>query len=375
MDHTKPPLYAGFLAAVSVGFGEGVVPARIAQSLAAGAASILIFFIGTRLFSHTAGLIASAIFALHPVQIYLTTLLYPQSLFTLFVCGSVLLALQTMPSLSALRGFVLGVATGAGTLCVEILLVLLPTVALWILLRKNGDRGGLKALFLVNMLLGATCAMAPWAYRNYRMTGNLFPHTAFVFGTFWETHSRGTTVKMMTFGATDEYGAEHKREWHTVTRKAEALSPSDATAFYLREAWKNMRKEPLRLVYLTAGKFAYFFWPYPEPVTNSRFNTPKHRAISAALCLPLLILAIYGALAAWRRVPDSRLLVFLILLYAFGYSLFHVNFRYRLPLDPLIWVLSAYGLGHCVSWWRGRSGTKALPLLVRQWRRRGGTDR
>ncbi len=342
-DKIKPPLYPGFLAAVAVGFGEGVLPIRAAQSVLAGVAAILVFFIGNKLFGERTGMIAAAIFALYPPAVYLATIVYPQAILTLFLAGAVLMALHSGDCLTAIRGIGLGLLIGLAVLCVEMAVMLLPAVLIWILLRRNAAKLRARATFAATVLMGMGLAFAPWMYRNHRMTGHVMPLCDYAIRCFWGSHLPGTDVKMLKFDDPDEFGADYKRERERVEQEMRHTSDGARRSVLMREAWQNVRRDGQRFLSLTAGKFVYFFWPWPEPITKSRLNTPKYKAITAACYLPLMILAIYGAGLAWRGMPDSRLLVAIVLFYAFGYSLIHVNFRYRLPIDPLMWVLSAYG--------------------------------
>jgi hypothetical protein len=63
--------------------------------------------------------------------------------------------------------------------------------------------------------------------------------------------------------------------------------------------------------------------------------------------VPIFFFAIIGTLAMWlrrERWRDLSLLLAIIFSAAIGYSPFYAQMRYRIPIEPYIVILSAYGL-------------------------------
>ena len=64
------------------------------------------------------------------------------------------------------------------------------------------------------------------------------------------------------------------------------------------------------------------------------------------------LLLAFAALAAFRfrQDADVRKIVATILCFAFTYAVLHVRNRYRIPILPMVFVLSSLGFWGCVDW-------------------------
>jgi len=97
-------------------------------------------------------------------------------------------------------------------------------------------------------------------------------------------------------------------------------------------------------------------------VRKTVFGTKWTSLISILSVGPLFFFALIGFGAMWidkERRRDLSLLCLVILSFAIGYSFFHVVVRYRIPVEPYILTLSAYGL---YQMWAmlGRTAHKAV---------------
>ena len=133
-----------------------------------------------------------------------------------------------------------------------------------------------------------------------------------------------------------------------------------------------------------AHQFLHFWKLYPDRIAMDRpgyreqwhekdQRVVKHTIFSATDLInavsilstgPLFLFAIVGTLAMCfekKRRRDASLLWGLILSFAVVYSMFYTRTRYRIPIEPFIIILSAYGLK--ATW-----GLLAAPLP--SWRQR-----
>ena len=78
----------------------------------------------------------------------------------------------------------------------------------------------------------------------------------------------------------------------------------------------------------------------------------------------LLPMALAGIFWARKKGPDFWLLVLFCGFYGLGIVLFFVNARFRMPLVPVLVVISALGLDRACSEWRERSWKNLLPGIV-----------
>ena len=56
------------------------------------------------------------------------------------------------------------------------------------------------------------------------------------------------------------------------------------------------------------------------------------------------MLAVAGLLLSWRRVPATRTLGLLLLVYPVTYGMTHVEARYRLPIEPVMTLVTVLGV-------------------------------
>ena len=85
-------------------------------------------------------------------------------------------------------------------------------------------------------------------------------------------------------------------------------------------------------------------------VKNTVFTGNLIKAVSILTTGPIFVFAIIGTVAIWfqrQRRRDLLLLWAVILSFAVGYSAFYTKTRHRIPIEPYLVILSAYGLKRC----------------------------
>ena len=156
----RGPLYPWFLGAVIRVFGDGLLIPRILQAGFGTAAVGLCYMIGRDVFDRRVGLLAALLAATYWVMIYfdgellITTLVVPINLLGLWLT----IRLGTNPTP---RGaFLTGLCWGVSALARPQVLLLMPILALWLLLRvsPNWRAGWLPTLALT---LGTALPIAP----------------------------------------------------------------------------------------------------------------------------------------------------------------------------------------------------------------------
>src|SRR5206468_1163944 len=87
-------------------------------------------------------------------------------------------------------------------------------------------------------------------------------------------------------------------------------------------------------------------------VKQTIFGTTWTSLVSISSVGPAFLFALIGSWALWCQKDQRRalsLLCMTVLSFAIGYSFFVAKTRYRLPVEPYIIILSAYGLRHTWS--------------------------
>jgi 4-amino-4-deoxy-L-arabinose transferase-like glycosyltransferase len=158
------PLYGFFLVPIYWLFGRHWEVVGIAQILVAIGTAILVYEIGRRVVSRTAGLVAAVISTLHPYLVWHDVHLNREILDQFLAAAIVLLTLVVAARPSIRFAALLGLALGLAILGNVRLAALPLIVAGFIVVRTGIDR---RAVWIVVAVLGVTViTVAPWLVRN-----------------------------------------------------------------------------------------------------------------------------------------------------------------------------------------------------------------
>ncbi|MFL5946110.1 MAG: glycosyltransferase family 39 protein [Gaiellaceae bacterium] len=158
------PLYGFFLVPIYWVFGRHWEVVGIAQILVAIGTAILVYEIGRRVVSRTAGLVAAVISTLHPYLVWHDVHLNREILDQFLAAAIVLLTLVAAARASIRFAALLGLALGLAILGNVRLAALPLLVAGFIVVRTGIDR---RAVWIVVAVLGVTViTVAPWLVRN-----------------------------------------------------------------------------------------------------------------------------------------------------------------------------------------------------------------
>lgn len=165
----RPPLYAGFLAAIYYVFGtHNYFAVSIVQSVLSIVTAILGQILGNRLMGPRAGWTVGVILAFYPSLLAFNCLTLSETLFTFWFVLAVLLSVrfQTQPSWGL--AILLGISLGLGALTRSVLWVCVPPIFFFLFVTSSG-LWHLRAAKLAVALLVFGAVLAPWAWRNTRL--------------------------------------------------------------------------------------------------------------------------------------------------------------------------------------------------------------
>jgi hypothetical protein len=207
-----------------------------------------------------------------------------------------------------------GLAFGAAILVKPSWALFMPvTLAVYLaaVLRRS-PRLVLFSAFVI--LLGASCAMAPWWIRNARVYGRFVPTALWAGASLYDgLNPHATGASDMQFLETDE------------------LQPVDEEALdalLLERSWSFVRDHPGKVLRLAVIKAGRFWSPWPNADT---LRSPAAAVLSAVIVVPIYALMLVGA---WDRRRDLRALVLLggpLLYFAVLHMVFVSSIRYRIP--------------------------------------------
>jgi hypothetical protein len=339
VEYRNVPAYPVFLLLISLGVPVEVTYIRVAQSAVAALGSPLVFTLGDRLLGHRVAVVAGLVYALDPLLVVSSGLLYPETAAALLVPLLVLSVLGAAERNRLSRSALAGGLVGMLALLRPVALVLLPVVAAWMGLMRTARFA--RRLAHVGVLVTAfLLILAPWTVRNFRVHGHFVP--------------------VATAGAQGAPVAGNEVARRGLVESMAQWAWSDPGALISRVGRQFVQfweLSPTRLATDDPEKVAELHRRDPRLAVQPLFARGLRDLVSAVTFGAELAFAIVGLLSAaranWRR---TLLPLALIVAYAAGYALFIAKLRYRIPVLPLLFVYSAAGVMATASLarWRRR---------------------
>jgi 4-amino-4-deoxy-L-arabinose transferase-like glycosyltransferase len=327
LEYKNVPGYPVFLVVLSLGTDASVLYFRVAQGVVAAAGTLVVLALADRMFGQRAAIVAGTLYALDPLLVVSSGLLYPETVAALLVPLVVLGAYRGIErdalGISAAAGLLLGLLA----LLRPVALVLPLVVAGWIALASR-VKPSRTAAHIGVLGLCVVIALLPWTVRGYRVHGRLIP-----------VATAGSDV---------------------VPAGADGIERDGVVSSMAGWAWR----EPTKLVSHVAGEFLHFWELRPTRVATddagkrAEFQRQDPRLsnqqlfarglrdlvsiVSFGLELAFALVGLVLAMRSRRRL--SLLPLAMMLAYAVGYSLFVAKLRYRIPVLPLLFAFTALGV-------------------------------
>jgi 4-amino-4-deoxy-L-arabinose transferase-like glycosyltransferase len=344
----RAPGYPVFLALTYKVFGHSILAVRLVESFMGAILALILAVLGNRIGGKIVGGLAGFIWAVYPMAVFIAGLVYPTGLATmLLACGVGCILIAPDEELSAKASFWAGVFFGLSALTIPVSLLTIIISAAWIFYWARHSRLLLGSLFLC----GAILALFPWTARNFAIHGKIVPVQANVYRhvpALERSKNRGERVDKITAMARhlDLFAKHFARQfmgfWELYPTNIRMMEPAQQKKWHERDP---------RIVVRALGTM--------KGLT---------RLVSVMTAGPILFFAVLGSIGmALRRElwPQLTLLWAVILSYAFGYALFVGRIRYRIPVEPYLIILSAYGAAQTFAVARKRmqrfAGNKSLP--------------
>ena len=332
----RPPTYPAFLAVVYAVAGVRPYAAVVVQSLIGALTCLLAYLVGRRIFGDRAGLIAAGIVAVYPASIYYDTRILREGLCAFLVTLGLWLAILTRerPTSSNRYPVLYGVLVGLMTMCRPELLVPSSAISLIFLCPTKDIRRTLKQAMLV--ALPVLCLWIPWTVRNYVTFGSFSPITAGLGSVLWFGN------RWAEIGG-DSHTSNDRTELQARTQEMLKVPEAEIDRQFRSEALQDLSERPGWYATMVLRKMV-MFWKDANGVkkTLPRIH-PALGTVLNTLYYGLLLLAIVTVILSWGRNLWVAPMLGIILTYMMTYALLHVRNRYRVPILPLVFVLSAGG--------------------------------
>lgn len=345
----RPPGYPVFLAAVYALLGPSPAAAAAAQSALGGITIFFAFAIGRRLFDCRTGLFAAAALTFYPALVHYDTRILREGLTVFLFTASVLAALRHRHGHGSRRSLtLLGILFGCLTLCRPELLTTLPFMGLLAVgtrpIRARLTEGAL-------ILAGCTLLWMPWTLRNVYHFGSISPQAQGISSAIWFGN------RWAEAGGDDATDVNRQALRDRTASIYAGNTMEEANQRFSAEAERDLIQAPIWFVKMT-GRKMWMFW---EDAIGVRNTLPGiHPALASVVNTGYYLLLALAVYALYRLRNDARVraLAGLIVTFWMTYALLHVRNRYRVPLLPLMFVMS--GGGFWMLWDLIKESTRPL---------------
>jgi len=368
------PLYGYFLAAVYYLFDGNLVPARLMQIFVDGAAALLLFFIGKRLWSQQIGALAGILYALYPVAWFYDLALLKTSLTAFFLVAysyGLICALDTEGEKPKWWQWgLLGIVSAIGVYLRGYLIFLGFFTALFIVY-YFGVRNLLSYKRVAMYVTGVACVLASVGVANWSKSGQfmMLPGNSGI--TLYSANNpenpRGAYSKPRF--VQDNHPAhlyqQYKQEAERLTQQA--LNRKQVSDFWLKKSLAYWFSSVDVLPNLLFNRFLHFVsrneiannLSYTQAAAFAPILMPRLPVFSLLLALGLPGLFI----AAYQNKKSAALFVGLMVIVT-TCLLFYASSRFRFPAVPILVVGSAYFIATIHKYYRQRSAIAPISLAV-----------
>ena len=358
------PLYGFFLVPIYWIFGRHWEIVGIAEIAVAVGTALLVYEIGRRVVSSTAGLIAAVLATVHPYLVWHDVHLNREIL-DQFLAAAIVLLTLVLTSRPTLRvGVLLGLAFGLGILG-NVRLAALPLVVALFVVWQAGFRPAFAAV-LVSLAVTAL-VVAPWVIRNRVSVGCVAVTTDAK--ALWKANNANTYRTLTRGGWIDDVpnypGAPPTPEQafgyynaYGTYPKVNECAQMDFYSHKVHAFWLHHFGDKVKLA-LLAGQME---WQPSVVETSGRpekggFVDSLRTSAEPLWVIPLYVLGLLGLFLVPRAFAA---LVVLLLAYQTAVAMIFVGVtRYRVPWDFLLCVLASATVLEAVR-------------RVREWRFAGG---
>lgn len=342
----RAPFYVFCLGLLYAVFGTSLLAGRL-FGLAVGLGSVaMTYLLGKRIFNTRIGLTAALLQSIYPVMIYFEAELLLDPLFTLLLQLAVYRLLVWSESKKTTEALFTGLLLGLASITRPTALIFIPLIVFFAMASLKETSLWTKQIIV--FILAVSLVIGPVFVRNLVVAGD----------PILTASQGGINLYIGNNGAADGVSAVLPEplghNWHIkdIAYLAEhetgkKLKPSEVSSYWANEALNWMTNHPWASIRLYLKKLYHSF--SNREISNNRNlglffdQVPifKYNPLSFGILFTLTLVAVA---AGFRRHPHVRLLSLLVLAYVLVSAVFFFNSRFRLPLLPYYFVLSASGL-------------------------------
>ena len=339
-----PPLLSYFWLGLFELFGDGPVARAIwlGANLAAALGCVaLTYYLSLKLISSRwVAFVAATLMAVYPTFVYVTAEYHQTNWAVLLLLGVVAIAVKLADGSNPwLYGAIGGILCGISALNRSEMIIVGPIlIALGAFWNRDWRR-----VLTIGLTAAVTLAgvIAPWTVRNYEMFGRIIPVAQSQGYNLWKGYNPYTNG---SGNLSEEGDGLAARERIRATVAHGPLYETRLQEAYSEEFRHDLHQSsPGRLVRLTLNKVA-LLWAF-----DWTDRDVTHRSAYLIPWIATNLLAFFGFffLWRWRRwVAPAQVVIYANALFFLtaAYALTAVHARYRMHIEPFIFILAAVGL-------------------------------
>jgi 4-amino-4-deoxy-L-arabinose transferase-like glycosyltransferase len=344
------PLYGFFLVPLYWIFDRSWATVGLAQIAVAVATAWLVYEIGRRVLSSTAGVLAAALATLHPYLVWHDVHMNREILDGALAAAVVLLALLAVERSSLVTGLLLGATLGLAILS-NVRLILLPVVIAAYLLWA----GRRAALVPAAVTIAATAlVVAPWVVRNDLSVGCVALTTDG--RALWKANNEHTLETLRAGRWIDDVPpipgapmtAQEAGGLYAATGRVVRVDECGQMRFYRSRAWDFVRDHPGEKAEL-AVLAARMLWQPAVTKTEGRRDAGTWLDTVRSWVEPLFMIVLYGLAIGGLFLVPRRFAVLTLALLAYttlAAMVFAGETRYRASWDFLVALTASAAVLH-----------------------------
>jgi 4-amino-4-deoxy-L-arabinose transferase-like glycosyltransferase len=325
-----PPIYTYFTALFMALLENPARAFYIAQAILSSLCVIPGYFLGRQLANNKTGIVTAVLFAVFPEIAFMSAKPVAESLLMPIVILIFYLFLkykaEFIKSGNIKQFFWLGLLIGAATLIKTTAAFIIPAGFISLILLKSNRLKAICAAFLLS--LGFLTAIAPWSIRNTLVLGKpIMLNTMYGFNLWRGNHPGATGTGRLDKDriSEDSLDPEYKKYIELNHPNTEL----EIDKFYLDEAARFIKSDPMRYVGLCLKRMVYFLTFDPtSPLTNNIIYLGGY--------FLALIFGVWGGLILAKEGKLDNIFIFTPLVFLLFYVPVIILPRYRLTV---IWIL------------------------------------
>jgi 4-amino-4-deoxy-L-arabinose transferase-like glycosyltransferase len=330
--------------------GDDVAAGRVLNIVASLLLIAGVYYLGSALWSRTAGLIAAAAIAFFPSSIFFSGLLLSETVFTAAAVGLLCLAVAwTLNRNTAWwKVFAIGLAAGCvGMLRPEGAFITLAVVAAWAAVHRDVRK---VARYMGLLLLGMAIIYTPWVARNAIQLDSPVVGTTGAGQVLIQAHNPNAGGRPDIYAVVDLWNKNRDVPFPEREVRINNTGISDSVDYAVHHIPRELSLVPHRLAWFYRGDASGIAWTQDvsgsaqPPLSDGLEDV--YKGMANVYYYAIAVAMVIGLAFWYRRASGKHLIVFgPFVAYTVMWALFFVGEdRYHFALLPVFCVLAGIGI-------------------------------